>query len=702
MTQLSIEALCVGGPTQVESPLQLDPNKMQHVIHQLKVGSILNVGPHAHSPKRWQEIIEAVQSSARSSRLGIPILYGIDSIHGANYTLGSTLFPQQLGQAASWNLEMAEKLAAIAAYETRASGIPWTFSPVLDMGRQASWPRLWETYGEDVHLVTQMGLAAVKGYQGDNMGASQRVAACLKHYAGYGFPLTGHDRTPAYMGETQLREYHLAPFAEAVKAGAATVMINSGEINGEPVHASHKMLTQILRDEMGFEGIAVTDWEDIRYLHTRHRVADSHKEAVRMAVEAGVDMSMVPFDASFTTNLLELVKEGSISEERIDLSVRRILQVKYDLGLFEKTHEPLDTFPDFASPAFQELNRQAARESLVLLKNDKEQLPLDPAKKFLVCGPTADSRRSLNGGWSYNWQGDKADELAAEYATVLDALRQRLTVEKLVHVPGCTYDSPIDLEAVRTAAEQVDHILLCLGEYSYTEFFGNIDDMDLPSVQYQLAETLAETGKPISLILLQGRPRIITRIEPLVGSILLGLYPGNEGGHAMVEALFGDFSPSGKLPITYPRFSNALTTYDHKLSESQGLQGAAPSHRPLYEFGHGLSYTQFAYSDLKLDKASYGREDVIEASVQLHNRGERAAKEVVQLYVRDLFASLTPPVRRLRAFQKLSLEAGESRQLRFSLPIRDLAFVNAQQEWVVEPGAFELYIGDLQAGFGVE
>ncbi|MEM9920039.1 MAG: glycoside hydrolase family 3 N-terminal domain-containing protein [Bacteroidota bacterium] len=701
MTQLSIDTICFGEPYQLSDPLQIDPAKLDYVVKELKVGSILNVGIYAHPVERWQELIGAIQEAAAHTQLSVPILYGVDSIHGANYTQGSTLFPQQLGLAATYNTDLAEQLAAVSAYETRASGIPWTFSPVLDLGRQALWPRLWETFGEDVHLTTQMGLAMVKGYEGEDIAHPHRVASCLKHYAGYGFSWTGHDRTPVYLGERQLREYHLAPFAAAIKAGAATIMINSGEINGIPVHASRQMLTDILRDEMGFEGIAVTDWEDIRYLHTRHRVADNHKEAVRMAIEAGVDMSMVPMDATFTTHLIELVKEGTISEERLDVSVRRILRLKERLGLFEKTHQPLESFPEFAAQKSAELSRQAARESLILLKNEGGQLPLDASKTVLVCGPTADSMVSLNGGWSYTWQGERSDEFAEAHNSILQAVVERIGADKVRYVRGCSHDEIIDLEEAQQAAEEVDQIILCLGEQSYTEFFGNLNDLYLPDAQMLLTDALLSTGKPITLVLAEGRPRLIREIEPSIPSILLSLYPGNEGGNAIADVLYGDTNPSGKLPITYPRFPNALHTYDHKYSELQSIQGAPRIYAPQFEFGHGLSYTQFSYHSLALDKSQYAQTDRIHIKVDVENSGPRKGQEVVQVFVSDLYASITPPVRRLRAFSKITLEPGERQTIEIELAVSELAFVDLQNQWRVEAGDFTLRVANLEAAFKV-
>ncbi|MEL6864598.1 MAG: glycoside hydrolase family 3 N-terminal domain-containing protein [Bacteroidota bacterium] len=697
MTQLTVDMVCEGEAYKVKEPRKIVPEKLEAVIGTHQVGSILNVGASAASLENWHEIIGAIQERASENRLKIPVLYGIDAIHGTNYTQGSTLYPQQLALASTWNLAKVEELAQITAYETRASAIPWNFSPVLDLGRNALWPRIWETFGEDVHLSTQMGLAMLKGFQGEDIGDDFRVAACLKHYTGYGMPITGRDRTPAWIPERQLREYYLPAFQAAIAAGAATIMINSGEVNGVPVHASHFLLTEVLRNELGFKGVAVTDWEDIHYLYTRHRVADSYKEAIRLAIEAGVDMSMVPTDLEFPVLLRELVEEGQLSESRIDESVRRILQLKMDLGLFEKSYQAISHFPDFACEAFRQKNRQAAQESIILLKNDSI-LPLAKETRLLVCGPTADSLRSLNGGWTYTWQGEQTDQYKDQYATVYQALKQRLGAH-LTYVPGSTFEAPIDVQAAVEAANGVEAILLCLGEASYTEFPGNIADLDLPKAQQELATALLATGKPVILLCLQGRPRIITDIASQAKAVLTAFYPGNEGGQAIADVLLGEVSPSAKLPITYPRASNALENYDHKHSEVEGIQGMPPAYKPLYEFGHGLTYTAFVYSDLALSQEKIKEEERLDIHVKLQNTGDRTAKEVVLLYISDLYASISPPVRRLRRFEKVELAAGETRDLVFHIQIKDLAFVGYDLKWQTEKGRFKVAIGGLEKEF---
>lgn len=698
MTQLTIDTIAKGKAYKLDFPLQLNEEKLIEVVQQYAVGSMLNVGPLAHSPSRWREIMKAIEDQVAKTRLKIPVLYGIDSIHGASYVMGATLFPQQLGLAATWNRDLALKMGEVSAYETKAAGMPWAFSPVLDLGRNPLWPRIWETFGEDVYLAGEMGSATVRGMQGENIGHPHRLAACLKHFLGYGVPLSGRDRTPAYIPARQLAEYHVPPFAKALAAGAATIMINSGEINGIPVHSDRKILTDLLRDELGFTGLVVTDWEDIQYLHSRHRVAETKKEAVRMAIEAGIDMSMVPLDFTFTDYLIELVEEGTISETRVDASVRRILQLKKDLGLFNGMMEPEDHYPMFASAEFKAASLEASRQAMVLCKNENEALPLTKASKVLLCGPAADTLRSLNGGWTYSWQGELTDEQSLPFLTVRGALEQKLG-DRLSYEQAASFSEAIDIETAVKAAQDVDAAVVCLGETSYTEFYGNIDNLSLETAQLDLVRALSKTGKPIILVLLEGRPRLISEIADLCEAILVGFHPGNEGGEAIAEILMGETCPSGKLPITYPKYPNALSTYDYKHPENLELQGVLGGFKPQFEFGHGLSYTTFAYSNLSLSQTRIHENDTIHVSVEVTNTGKLRAKEVVQLYLSDLYASITPPIKRLKRFKKIELEVGESKLIQFDLTRDDLAFVGRDNRWIVEPGTFRVMISDLSAEF---
>jgi len=701
MTQLTIDTIAEGKSYKLDFPLKINPEKLAKVVKEYKVGSLLNVGPLAHTPERWRQIMQSVAEQAMQTRLQIPVLYGIDSIHGASYVMGATLFPQQLGLAATWNRALATSMGVVSAYETKAAGMPWIFSPVLDLGRNPVWPRIWETFGEDGYLAGELGSAAVRGMQGDDIAHPHKVAACLKHFLGYGVPLSGRDRTPAYIPKRQLAEYHIPPFAKALAAGAATIMINSGEINGIPVHSDPTILTDLLRNELGFKGVAVTDWEDIQYLHTRHRVAETQKEAVRMAIEAGIDMSMVPLDFSFTEYLIELVEEGTISESRIDQSVRRILQLKKDLGLFKEMVEPADKYPLFAGSKFKAASLEAAREAIVLCKNENELLPLRSNQKVLLCGPTADTLRSLNGGWTYSWQGELTDDQSLPFSTVQEALEAQFG-NKLQYEKAVSFDKDISIDKALAAAKEVDVIVACLGENSYTEFFGNIDDLTLDQVQLDLVKALAGTGKPIVLVLLQGRPRLIADIAEYCQAILVGFLPGNEGGQAVADILVGKTCPSGKLPITYPKYPNALGTYDYKHPENLELQGVEGGFNPQFEFGYGLSYTAFEYSNLELSHAKIDQGETISISVEVKNIGKFEGKEVVQLYLSDLYASITPSVKRLKRFEKINLKPGESQIVHFTLENKDLAFVGRKNEWIVEPGTFRIQIADLTEEFDLQ
>lgn len=675
----------------------LDPQRLETAVVRYGVGSILNVVDYAYSPQRWHQILNQIQDMAEKTRLKIPVLYGIDAIHGANYTSGATLFPQAIAMAATWNPELARRAGEITAYQVRASGIPWNFYPVLDLGRQPLWPRFWETFGEDVLLATEMGKAYIRGMQGDDVSARDKVAACLKHYAGYSFPFTGKDRTPAWMDERMLRQYFLPPFEAGVREGVLTVMVNSGEINGVPGHANHRLLTEILKQEWGFEGFVVSDWEDVKRLHTRDRVAETPKEAVRMAVMAGVDMSMVPMDFSFRDLVIECARDGSIPMSRIDDAVRRILRVKFRTGLFERPRPDPALLGAFHRPEFEEANLEAAREAITLVKNRNGLLPLRKDQRILVTGPAADKLSSLNGGWTITWQGDREELYPKDKLTILGAVRAAAGPDRVTYVPGAEFDRVLDVTAAVQAAAGADVIVAALGERAYCETPGNIDDLTLEDAQRELVRALAKTGKPIVAVLVEGRPRVLREIAELSDAILLAYLPGMEGGKAIAEVLFGEVNPSGRLPFTYPRFPNAVTPYDHKYAE----QTEGNVFRPQWEFGFGLSYTTFAYSNLELSSDTIGREDELRVSVTVQNSGGRAGKEVVELYVSDLYRSLTPPVKELKGFQKIELAAGERRTVTFRLRPEDLSFVGADNRRVTEPGRFRLSVGGLSKEFTV-
>ena len=699
MTQLTIDMISVGEPYNLAEPHQIDPNKLRRVIVEYGVGSLLNVSGHAYTRAHWYEIHQAVHEATQETRLRIPVLYGIDAIHGSNYTLGSTLFPQQLALAATWDPALVAEAAAVTAYETRASGIPWNFAPVLDLMRQPLWSRVFETFGEDVHLATTLGTAMVRGLQGDDPSDRERVAACMKHYLAYSVPFSGKDRTPAYLDMRQIKEYYAPTFQAAIDAGAKTIMVNSGEINGIPVHANRDLLVGLLREEMGFEGLAVSDWEDIIMLHTRHRVAASYREAVKLAVNAGIDMSMVPIDLAFADHLVALVEAGEVPMTRIDEAVGRILQLKFELGLFEQPFFPYASYDRFGSEAHADVSRRAARAALTLLKNEGAALPLAPEARILVTGPGADAMIPLVGSWSRTWQGTNPQwDTYEDQPSILEAMQAR-TQGQVRYLPGTTVDAVIDLGAVAREARRADVLVACLAEWPSVEKPGDIKSLELPAAQTALVEALLATGKPVILVLVQNRPRLIGHLADRVAGILLAGQPGPYGGEAVASALYGDHNPGGKLPFTYPAASGDFVTYDHKYTEEIGPDFGASAYRPLFPFGFGLSYTTFAYRDLRLSRETLWGTESLTVSVEVANTGDRAGSEVVQLYVRDDYASITPPVRRLRAFRKVELAPGEAQVVVFTLDRDDLAFVGQENTWVTETGTFEVQIGDLRAPF---
>jgi len=689
MTQLTLEAFA---QSDKNGYLTLDPEKLRNGIVNHHIGSILNCGGQARSPENWQEMIAQMQEiAAKETRLGIPILYGIDSIHGANYVLGATIFPQNIAMAAAGNVALVEKAAEITAMETRAVGIPWNFNPVLDLARQPMWPRVFETFGEDAYIASVMGAAYIRAQQGDDLSRSDKVATCMKHYLGYGVPRSGRDRTPAYIPERELRQHHLKPFAAAVRAGTVTCMVNSSEINGIPVHSSAFYLTELLRGELGFSGFVVSDWADIENLYTREKVAKDRREAVKMAVMAGIDMSMVPYDYSFYDTLIELVRDGEVPMSRIDEAVSGILRVKFKLGLFERPYPNPNLLDNVALEASRKVNLQAAQEAMTLLKNEQNTLPLARDRKVLVTGPTANLLSVLNGGWTITWQGDNEALYPQDKHTILEAIRAKIGAGNVTYVNAVTFDEDKDIAGAVSAAENVDVIVACIGEPAYCETPGNIDDLTMSEPQLKLVKELAKTGKPIVLVLVQGRPRVIRTIVDDADAILMAYLPGMEGGQAVADVLFGDVNPSGKLPFTYPRFASGFTTYDHKPSENT----AENKFNPQWPFGHGLSYTSLNYRALQADRSEMRPGQTLRVTVEVTNTGDVAAKEIVQLYLSDLVASVTPAVRQLKGFQKVDLRPGQTRTARFELGWDDLAFVGRDNKPIVEPGQFRISVGEL-------
>lgn len=690
MTQLEIGMVTDG----LDQAIQINPEKLHRAVGEYGVGSIINVKDEALSPEKWHEILTAIQNEAKKSRLQIPVLYGIDSIHGPNYVVGGTLFPQPLGMAATWNPELLLRGSQITAAETRKAGIPWSFSPVLDAGRQPLWSRLYETLGEDSYLGSVMGVATVRGYEGADISSPVHVTASLKHYMGYSFPTTGGDRSPALIPETTLREYFLPAFAAAVKAGAHTVMVNSSEVNGIPGHANPLLLKTILRDELGFQGLVVSDWMDIKKLVNVHHVAADEKDATRISILAGVDMSMVPSDYSFSDLLLQLVQEGKVPQSRIDEAVRRVLMLKYELGLFDNPLRGIESKTALYAPESRKAALDAARESITLLKNENHMLPLAKTAHVLVTGPDADSLIPLDNGWSYTWQGDKLSAYPKDHATILKAIQEKIGADKVTYVPGTSYDQEVDVEKAAAAAANADAVVICLGEWAYAETPGNIRDLTLPDAQLHLVRKLLDAKKPVILVLTEGRPRIIRQIVEPASAILMAYNPGNEGGQAIADILFGDVNPSGKLPITYPRWPDQLFTYDHKVFEGGG-PGPSTQDTPQFEFGYGLSYTKFAYSNLQVTPGA----QKIQVAVTVENIGDRAGKEVVQVYLHKRFASITPPLKRLKRFAKMSLQPGDSHRFTFELTAEDLSFIGADNKRIAEPGMFDVSVGNLQQSF---
>lgn len=686
---------------------KIDKAKLDTVIGKYKVGSILNVPKGVAQPiEVWAATIKEIQDKSMET-MGIPCIYGVDQIHGTTYTLDGTLFPQGVNMASSFNRDLVKQSAQISAYETKAGCIPWTYAPVLDLGRDPRWARAWENYGEDCYVNAQMGRAAVEGFQGDdpNHIGENNVAACLKHFMGYGVPVSGKDRTPSSISEIDMREKHFAPFLEGIRAGALSVMVNSAINNGVPLHINTTYLTQWLKEDLAWDGMIVTDWADINNVANRDRVAANKKEAIKLAINAGVDMSMVPYEVSFCDYLKELVDEGEVKMSRIDDAVRRVLRLKYRLGLFDNPYWDITKYTKFASEESAALALRSAHEAEVLLKNENNILPLKKDTKILLTGPNANSMRTLNGGWSYSWQGDKADQCATAYNTIYEAMANKFGKQNVVLEQGVTYkttgkwwaENEPNIEAAVRAARGVDVIVACIGENSYCETPGNLNDLHISAAQSDLVKALSKCGKPIVLILNEGRPRIIRELVPLADAIVDIMLPGNYGGDALADLLVGDANFSAKLPFTYPRHINSLMTYDYKPCENIGQMGGSYNYDAVmdveWEFGDGLSYTTYKYSNLKVDKSEFTADDKLTISVDVTNTGSVAGKESVLLFSSDLVASVSPDNKRLRNFTKISLDPSETKSVEFTLAASDLAFVGADGAWRIEKGEFAIACG---------
>lgn len=689
----------------------IDEHKTDSILSRYKIGSILNA-PNTCAPtaKQWEKYISQIQKISMK-RIGIPCVFGLDQNHGSTYTQGGTLFPQNINVAATFNREIARRSAEATAYETRAVSIPWTYSPTVDLGRDARWPRIWENFGEDCYLSSEMGKEMVYGFQGEdpNNIDQYHIATSMKHFMGYGVPWTGKDRTPAYISPADLREKHFAPFLAGLQAGALTVMVNSASVNGMPMHANKDILTGWLKEETGWDGVLITDWADINNLYTREMVAKDKKDALRIAINAGIDMIMEPYSCDACGYLVELVKEGKIPMSRIDDACRRVLRMKYRLDLFKNPTQKLKNYPKFGGEEFAKLALEGATESMVLLKNEGNILPLQHGKKILLTGPNANQMRCLDGGWSYTWQGHRADEFAGKYNTIYEAFCNEYGKENVILNQGVTYNEkgkyweenePQIQEAV-AAAKDADVIVACIGENSYTETPGNLTDLWLSENQRNLVKALAQTGKPVILVLNEGRPRLIADIEPLAQGIINILIPGNMGGDALANLVSGKSNFSGKMPYTYPKEINSLANYDFKKSEEVGtMEGAYDYNAKITQqwgFGYGLSYTSYKYSNLKVSQSDFRHGDIIKVSVDVKNTGKVAGKESVLLFSSDLIASIVPDGRRLRAFDKVELQPGETKTVTFELKADDLAFVGWNGKWRLEEGDFKLMIADQSA-----
>lgn len=707
MLELNLDIM---GTYDASGKWKLNETMLDTCISKYKVGSLLNApGTRAATVEQWQEWIRLIQKKSMK-HIGIPDVFGLDHNHGVTYTQGGTLFPQPINIAASFNTELARTGAQVTAYESRAANCPWVYNPVTDLGRDPRWSRIWESFGEDPIVNARMAEAEIMGYQGNDHNHLSRynVATSLKHYMGYGAPFTGKDRTPAYIAPNVLREKYFEPFKAAVQAGALTIMVNSSSINGVPVHASYEYLTQWLKKDLNWDGMIVTDWADINNLFTRERVAKDKKDAIRIAINAGIDMSMDPYSVEFCILLKQLVNEGKVSQERIDDAVRRILRLKYRIGLFDEPNTGGKGYEKFGSQEHADLALRSAEETEILLKNEGV-LPLAKGKKILLTGPNANQMRCLNGGWSYTWQGSKAEDLAEKYNTIYEALCNKYGQENVILDQGVTYnekgqyweENEPQIEKAVAAAAQADVIIACVGENSYCETPGNLTDLWMSENQRNLVKALAKTGKPIVLVLNEGRPRLIADIEPLAKAIVHIMLPGNYGGDALANLLAGDANFSAKLPYTYPKEINSLANYDYKVSEEVGTMAGAYNYDAKvslqWPFGYGLSYTTFEYANLKVDKANFTADDTLTVTVDVKNTGSRAGKESVLLYSSDLIASIVPDNKRLRCFTKISLEPGETKTVTFTLPAKDLAFVGADGRWTLEEGDFLLRVARLTA-----
>ncbi|MDA3894489.1 MAG: glycoside hydrolase family 3 C-terminal domain-containing protein [Salinivirgaceae bacterium] len=700
MLNVGMSSLLKGPFYSTRDSLVFDSAKVQEILVKYGAGSVQNLSTFPPSTKQWRYYISKIQKIVKTeTRLGIPVLYGIDAAHGANYTAGSVLFPHEINVAASFNTALAKQMAEVTSYELKASAIPWNFAPDLDVARHTMWGRIYESFGEDTYVVEQMGVAMLEGAQGDNPAAYNKTVSCAKHFLGYGASYNGKDRAPVVMSENYLRQVLLPPFKTAIENGLLNIMISSGAMNGVPSHIDHKLITKLLKEELNFKGFVISDWNDIDNLVSVHKVAANEREAVKMSVLAGLDMCMEPYDASFAKHLISLVEDDEVPMSRIDDAVRRILYVKHKAGIFDDTMFEEHEYTEFASAKSDSLNLAIAEETLTLLKNKDDILPLNKNSKVLITGVASNSLNYLNGGWSRTWSGQETKFNDLDKLTILQAVQEKIGASHVTFAQGSGYvDGNFIAEAVKKA-RNVDVIVACIGEKPSTEKPSDIDELDLPDIQLEMVKQLAATGKPVVLVMVQGRPRIIRRIEPLADGILMAFLPGNEGGKAIANTLYGDVSPSGKLPYTYPQHSGGIWTYDHQLSDERDVNFGLKGFTPQYEFGYGLSYTTFEYSDITISSDSVSMSDKLTIEFEITNTGEVKGKEAALLFVSDEVATISPAVKQLKRFTKVELEPNESKKVNFELSVKDLMFVDRNNKWIAEPGYFTLKVADKNVRF---
>ncbi|MBA7536033.1 Beta-glucosidase BoGH3B [subsurface metagenome] len=700
MLNLGFPALLQGDFYSMRDTLIFDTSKVNLLLVKYGAGCIQNLGNFPLTPQEWRYYIGYIQDIVQEkTRLKIPVIYGIDAVHGANYTAGSVMFPHQINLAATFEPEWAYEVAEVTAYEVKASTTFWNYSPVLDVARHPLWGRMYETFGEDTYVVQEMGRAMIAGMQGNNPSAQNKILACGKHFLGYGASYSGKDRSPVILPEAIIRQIHLPPFQKAIDEGLLSIMLAAGTLNGVPSHADHWLITQLLKEELSFKGVVLGDWGEIDNLYAVHKVASDEREAVKISVLAGIDMCMEPYDESFAVHLIDLVNDGEVPESRVNDAVRRILYLKYKSGVFEDPMLKDYDYPDFASEESHVLSLQVARESITLLKNEKETLPISEDLKVLVTGVSSNSLNYLNGGWSRTWSGEDTSYNDTEKLTILKAIQKEIGLSKVFFSQGTDYTEEVDIEEAVNKATHADVIIACIGEKPAAEKPSDIEELDLPDAQISLIKELAKTGKPIVLVMVQGRPRIIREIEPLVDAVLMTYLPGNEGGRAITDVLYGNFNPCGKLPYTYPRFSGSLWTYDHTLSDERDIHFKLNGFTPQYEFGFGLSYTKFEYSEPKISADTLQVHKDLTVEVQISNTGSKAGREVVLLFISDEVASISPSVKQLRKFKKIELPAGHTQTVSFTIDIHDLMFVNGDNEWVAEPGYYTVSVGDKEIRF---